>query len=165
MTAVHSNHIQGQGKIPKRKAERGYKRGYERKEIEMDFTLILQCLLNGYIQIQTFYWKKHRWMASICKHIHNSHINTCTWTEYSYSLRSKHKEMKDTGNALWGLICQDSVQWIRRNWPISLHTAIPMTVHASKPGSQNKVSELCSYCRHSWNYLCKFQSKTEPPEC
>lgn len=37
-----------------------------------------------------------------------------------------------------------------------------MAVHASEPGSQNEVTETCSYCRHSWNYLCKFQSESEP---
>lgn len=37
-----------------------------------------------------------------------------------------------------------------------------MPVHASEPGTQNKVTELCSYCRHSWNYLCKFSSESEP---
>lgn len=34
-----------------------------------------------------------------------------------------------------------------------------MTFHASEPGSQNEVTELCSYCRPSWNYLCKCESE------
>lgn len=102
------------------------------------------------------------WTSSICmpRNIHRhgdtlmaSETNTGTW-----------KTQKEPfGGPFW----QSSLEWIRKNQPIKLHSAIPtrpltMTFHASELGSQNKVTELCSYCRHSWNYLCKFQRGCEP---
>ena len=76
--------------------------------------------------------------------------------------------MKDTEGALWGLalaglspVDQEELAHLvaycnTHKAPLSLSLK---AVHASEPGSQNRVTELCSYCRHSWNYLCKFRMR------
>lgn len=151
---MHSNRPQGQ------EARQEEKRGGGGWDLRKRREKMCRVLFPAPVLVKSFHSTVNIFHLHARKH-------TQTW-RHSHGPGNKRRDMKDAKRSLSGARFGKAYSsGSGKIGPSSCILQYPqglslMTLRASELGSRNKVTELCSYCRHSWNYLCKFQRGCEP---